>query len=258
LSDSFDIKTIEALVKLQEIDNEVYRYVEQKDQLAKTLNELKVLVGKMQASVDEKRAKLVEVEKWYDEQLVLLKDYTDRINKIKHSLASVSKTKDYLMRQKELENLRRHKQSKEEEVEKVRDTIADFKDAIARDEERIAELSQDTEAEGGATWSQVRQLEETISRISVNREALLPLVPRNVMTRYEQIKRARNGLGIVPADNGECGGCHIRLRDQLFNTVLKRCSLEACPNCNRFLFVQLETAKDAENHDEQKGDASAA
>lgn len=249
MSDSIDVRIIDALVKLQEIDNEVYKYAQQKNQLAATLNELKELVGKMQASVEEKRAKLVEVEKWYDEQLVTLKDYTERINKIKQSLASVSKTKDYLMRQKELENLRRHKQVKEEEIEKVKDTISDFKDAIAREEERIAELSQATEEEGGVTWGQVRQLEETIASISKNRDSLLPVVPKGTLARYEQIKKARDGIAIVTADDGHCGGCHVQLRAQLYNTLLRRQSLESCPNCNRFLYVRSETV-DVADHSE--------
>lgn len=257
MSETFDIRIIEALVQLQEIDNEVYKYVQQKDQLAKTLNELKLLVGKMQASVDEKRVKLVEVQKWYDEQVATLTEYTERINKIKQTLAAVSKTKDYLVRQKEMENLRRHKQVKEEEIEKVKDTISDFKDAIARDEERIAELSRDTEEEGGATWGQVRQLEETIAQISKGRDSLTPLVPRPILSRYEQIKRARDGIAIVPADDEHCGGCHVQLRAQIYNTLLRRQSLEACPICNRFLYVREKTVEQAD-HVEGKDEQSAA
>jgi len=240
---------IYALVELQEIDNEVYKYVLQKEQLANTLNEMKDLVARMEQSVEEKQAKLVDVERWYAEQQDTLKEYNDRMSRIKASLNAVTKTKDYLIRQKELENLRRHKQAKEEEIEKVKDTINDFRDAIERDLQRIEELRQDTEKEGGATWDQVHQLEETIAGISVNRDSILPRIPGNILRRYEQIRDRRDGLAIVEARDGNCHGCFVALRPQQYNQCLKVETLESCPICNRFLYAKEQTVQDAD-HDE--------
>ncbi len=237
---------ISALVELQGIDNEVYKYVLQKDQLANTLNEMKELVSRMEQSVEEKKAKLIDVERWYTEQTETLREYNDRMGRIKASLNSVTKTKDYLVRQKELENLRRHKQSKEEEIEKVKDTINDFRDAIDRDMERIAGLKAETEQEGGATWDQVHQLEETIAEISKRRDAITPRVPGQILRRYEQIKSRRDGLAIVEALDGNCMGCHVALRPQQYNLCLRMESLESCPICNRFLYARDETVQAAE------------
>jgi uncharacterized protein len=241
-------KIINAMVELQEIDNEVYKYAQQKDQLAETLNEMKELVGKMEQSVEDKKAKLVEVERWYQEQADTLKEYNERMSKIKASLNAVTKTKDYLVRQKELENLRRHKQSKEEEIDKVKDTINDFRDAIARDMDRIETMRQDTEEEGGATWDQVHKLEATIDEISKQRVHLLPLVPGNILRRYEQIKKRREGVAIVEAhEDGSCGGCHLQLRPHQYNLCLHMETLESCPYCNRFLYVRQETVEVMKN-----------
>ncbi len=238
---------IYALVELQEIDNEVYKYVLQKEQLANTLNEMKDLVTRMEQSVEEKQAKLVDVERWYSEQQDTLKEYNDRMGRIKASLNAVTKTKDYLIRQKELENLRRHKQSKEDEIEKVKDTINDFRDAIERDLLRIEELRQDTEKEGGATWEQVHQLEETIAEISKSRDSILPRVPRNILGRYERIRDRRDGLAIVEARDGNCYGCFVSLRPQQYNQCLRFETLESCPICNRFLYAREQTVEEADH-----------
>jgi len=240
-------EVIGALVELQTIDNEVYKYMQQKEQLANTLNEMKTLVGRMEQSIADKQTKLADVEKWYQEQLEILKDYNDRMGKIKASLNSVTKTKDYLVRQKELENLRRHKQSKEEEIEKVKDTINDFRDAIAREQNKINEMKSDTEKEGGATWEQVHQLEARTGQISKKRSKLLPIVPPPVLRRYDQIKARREGIAIVEAINGSCGGCHVQLRPQLYNLLLRVESLEACPSCNRFVYVSEETIRNTDH-----------
>jgi len=222
---------------LQQIDNEIYKYVQQKERLASTLSELKDLVTRMEQAVDDKKEKLRDVERWYQEQLETLQGYNERMAKIKASLSSVTKTRDYLIRQKELENLRRHKQAKEDEIEKVKDTIADFRDAIARDMVKIEELRADTEREGGSTWDQVRELEATIAEISKQREGLLPRIPPNILRRYEQIKSRREGVAIVESPDGSCGGCHVQLRPQHFNILLRMESLETCPRCNRYVYV---------------------
>jgi uncharacterized protein len=245
---------IYALVELQAIDNEVYKYVLQKEQLANTLNEMKDLVARMEQSVEEKQAKLVDVERWYAEQQDTLKEYNDRMGRIKASLNAVTKTKDYLIRQKELENLRRHKQAKEEEIEKVKDTINDFRDAIERDLQRIEELRQDTEKEGGATWEQVHELEATIAEISKDRGSIIPRVPGNILRRYEQIRDRRDGLAIVEARDGNCHGCFVALRPQQYNQCLKVESLESCPICNRFLYAKAQTVEDADHDDGSPGD----
>lgn len=243
-------EVIKALVQLQEIDNEVHRFAQQKEKLAHTLNELKELVSKMEQSVEDKKTKLADVENWYQDQVETLKEYNERMTRIKASLQAVTKTKDYLVRQKELENLRRHKQAKEEEIQKVRETIADFKDAIARDQDKISELRKDTEDEGGSTWEQVRQLEGTIAEISKTREHLLPIVPRAILSKYERIKDKRDGLAIVDSTDGSCGGCHVALRAQLFNTLLKMESLENCPMCTRYVYVCEETIAEMMSADE--------
>jgi predicted nucleic acid-binding Zn-ribbon protein len=201
---------------------------------------MKNLVERMEASVDDKKTRLRDAEKWYNEQMDALKDYNDRMAKIKASLNAVTKTKDYLLRQKELENLRRHKQSKEEEIEKVKAMMNDVRDAIDRDLQRINELKTDTEQEGGATWDRVHELEDTIGEISKRRASLLPIIPTSVQRRYEQVKSRREGVAIVPANDGSCGGCHVQLRPQLFNILLRAETIEACPRCNRFVFVNKE------------------
>ncbi len=228
---------IEALIKLQEIDNEVQKYSEQKEKLSDALDELRSLVEKMQSSAEDKKKKLADVKKWYVEQTTIIEDYKKRMGEIKGSLAGITKTKEYLVRQRELENLRRHKQAKEEEVEKVRATIADFQDAIEQEECRIDELRGETEREGGSTLDRVRELQTTIAEISSQRGSLLPLIPSVLLRRYEQVRGARDGVAIVYCDDGSCGGCHVQLRAQVFNTLLRRESIDTCPICNRLICV---------------------
>jgi predicted nucleic acid-binding Zn-ribbon protein len=50
------------------------------------------------------------------------------------------------------------------------------------------------------------------------------------------IARKRNGIAVAEARNGICSVCHVRLRPQVFNTVLKNEAIVQCDSCNRILF----------------------
>ena len=41
---------------------------------------------------------------------------------------------------------------------------------------------------------------------------------------------------MAEARSGICTICHVRLRPQVFNTVLKNESIQQCDSCNRILY----------------------
>ena len=48
--------------------------------------------------------------------------------------------------------------------------------------------------------------------------------------------RKRNGVAVAEARDGICTICHVRLRPQVFNTVLRNDEIIQCDSCNRILY----------------------
>ena len=48
--------------------------------------------------------------------------------------------------------------------------------------------------------------------------------------------RKRNGVAMAEARDGICTICHVRLRPQVFNTVLRNDAILQCDHCNRILY----------------------
>jgi uncharacterized protein len=231
------IEILGTLVELQEIDNELRRYQLRRDELTGKLAELQSLVARMEESIGEKQTKLAEVEAWYREQADSVRMDSERISKLKGSLGSVTKTKEYLLRQREIETLRKAKQSKEEELKKAEEAIEDFRQTILEEEENLDILKKETADEGGEGWNRVKSLEAKMEEIAKGRVGLLPLIPSRFLRKYESVANRRDGLGVVSVADGSCGGCHVQIRPQLFNILLRRESLEICPMCSRFLYI---------------------
>ena len=231
---------LETLVRLQGIDNELRRYQVQRDELTGKLGQLQDLVKRMEASLDEKRNKLGEVETWYKDQLESIRVDDDRISKLKASLSGVTKTKEYLLRQREIETLRKAKQSKEDELKKAQEAINDFRQTIKEEEARLDELRRETEEEGGSGWEQVRLIDERIKEIAVRKEDVIPELPKAIYRKYENIGKRRDGLAVVPVVNDSCAGCNVQIRTQLYNTLYRGETLETCPSCSRFIYIPAE------------------
>jgi predicted nucleic acid-binding Zn-ribbon protein len=58
-----------------------------------------------------------------------------------------------------------------------------------------------------------------------------------MLARYDRVRGARSGLGIVPAIAGRCNGCNMVVPPQVYNEIVACISLHACPSCHRILFV---------------------
>ena len=53
---------------------------------------------------------------------------------------------------------------------------------------------------------------------------------------FELVSRRRNGVGVAQARDGICTICHVRLRPQVFNTVLRNDQIIQCDSCQRILY----------------------
>ena len=50
------------------------------------------------------------------------------------------------------------------------------------------------------------------------------------------MSKRRNGVAMAEARDGICTICHVRLRPQVFNTVLRNEAVIQCDHCQRILY----------------------
>jgi predicted nucleic acid-binding Zn-ribbon protein len=80
------------------------------------------------------------------------------------------------------------------------------------------------------------ELTASLERIAAERATLVAALDKQVLGVFEQVSRKRNGIAIAEARGGVCTICHVRLRPQVFNTVLRNEAIIQCDHCNRILY----------------------
>jgi predicted nucleic acid-binding Zn-ribbon protein len=129
------------------------------------------------------------------------------------------------------------------EIKKIEDAILErmmesdeLTAALKTAEAQLAAETKAIEADRRAVKAQHAEMEAALERIAVERAALIAGLNKDVLATFEAVSRKRNGVAMSEARGGICTICHVRLRPQVFNTVLRNDSILQCDHCNRILY----------------------
>jgi len=107
------------LLALQSVDDEVREFRTERDSLREKITRLKELLALMTTALNEKCGKLDDASRWYREKEAELRSDNEKVKKAKTKLQTVTKNREYMAMQREIESLRKAYLSKEEEILKL-------------------------------------------------------------------------------------------------------------------------------------------
>jgi predicted nucleic acid-binding Zn-ribbon protein len=53
---------------------------------------------------------------------------------------------------------------------------------------------------------------------------------------FNRVLKARQGIAVAQAIGGHCSICHVRLRPQVYNTIITNEEIVQCDSCQRILY----------------------
>ena len=119
-----------------------------------------------------------------------------------------------------------------ERMEGLEGEVAELKAALAELGPKLSELVQTEEA-------RVAGVEEKISTLTDERNAAAENIDASLLKQYEQVRRAKRGVGVVPiVDNQRCGGCSMRLPIHVIQKAKTGKKITRCPSCGRILWAK--------------------
>jgi len=129
------------------------------------------------------------------------------------------------------------------EIKKIEDAILermmesdDQAAAVKTAEAQLAAEQRAIDADRRAGSAAHIEMQAALERIAVQRAALIAGLDKQVLATFDAVSRKRNGVAMSEARAGVCTICHVRLRPQVFNTVLRNDSILQCDHCNRILY----------------------
>lgn len=227
---------MDVLRKMQALDDEIRDIRVGRDALAGNMERLKKVLNHLDRELDDKRGKLAEAETWYRNKTNELEAEREKLNKGKSKLSGVTRSKEYIAVNKELDIARKNIAQKEEEVANLMKAIDEFREAIAKEEAKVGDLRAQAEHTERDNAERLAVMEARIAEVDVRRVKAIGNLDKTIVARYGRIAKARDGIAVVAVKDGGCSGCNMQLQPRFVESILRASSLSACPHCSRYLY----------------------
>jgi predicted nucleic acid-binding Zn-ribbon protein len=241
------LDVIEKLLVLQDRDRKIHRVQQELAQIAPERETLRTRATATQTQLDtaknrvkhiesdrkrlelEVESKKSQIEKYANQQLQTRKneEYKALAHEIETCKTDINKIEDQeivLMEQTEVA-----------QKEVIRATL-EANEAKKLAEKLIAELGQREE-----------NFKKELAELQQGRAELAAVVDESARNRYERLLKGKGDNVVVGINHGVCGGCHMKLQQQLIVTCQAQKEIVTCSSCGRILYytrdMELATAE---------------
>jgi predicted nucleic acid-binding Zn-ribbon protein len=249
------------LLQLQAIDSRVLELKTTITALPKALENDKLNLAKLERMLADEKMQLAETERWRNDQEGLIASEDEAIRKAKSKVQSAKGSKDYSAASREMDNKRRARSEREDEVIKVLGALEKARADMAEHESHVAKLREGVAAEELRISQQMAELEVEATNSAVGRDQIAAQLDATLMQRYAKVHKQR-GNAVVSVRAGVCQGCHMSIPPQLANMLMARKDVQFCPRCNRIIYHEDlltesdDAGTDATSHEKTSGEGA--
>ncbi|MEO8260178.1 MAG: C4-type zinc ribbon domain-containing protein [Acidobacteriota bacterium] len=233
---------LERLIALQQLDSAAHDATRR---LADQSEREKVFAARLQAAGDQLAAARAQLTENQNARRVVEKEVAvqqGRLSKFRDQLMEVKTNREFQAIQHEIETAQNEVKSLEEKVLEHMIAADDLTSVVKRGEAGLASEQKAVDADRDKMLAENGELKTAAARMAAERTALVAAIDQRLLAIYDGVAKKRNGIAVAEARDGICGICHVRLRPQVFNTVLKNEQILQCDYCNRILYHTPKTA----------------
>lgn len=229
---------MDVLRKLQALDDESRDIRVSRDAMVSSMERLQKVLNHLDRELVDKRDKLTEAETWNRTKTAELEAEREKLAKAKAKLSGVTRSKEYVAVNKELETVRKTITQREDEIKNLDTAVNEFRDAISREEQKVQDLRSQAAAEERSNKERLAVMDARIAEVDLRRKAITSRLDNSIVNRYARIAQARGGVAVVRVLDSACKGCNMILQPRFVENILRASSIVMCPHCSRYLYAE--------------------
>jgi predicted nucleic acid-binding Zn-ribbon protein len=231
---------LQTLIELQKYDArisaleaEAARLPKQIESIQSSLAEAKKQVETIKTRLDTTRKELRAKEK--DLEVVGAKR-----SKLEARLYEVKTNKEYSAALLEIEDSKQEKAKTEEEILVLMELHERLNVEIREAEGRFKSRQEQATQDEGVVRKKLAAVEEELGSIRSERNGRARDIPPGLLSDYERLLRARNGVAVAAVNaSAVCGGCRVTIRPQAIQELRSAITaMMRCESCGRYLYWQ--------------------
>jgi predicted nucleic acid-binding Zn-ribbon protein len=229
-------RSIESLLKLQEIDAQLFQIETEEGQLPAPHLEMQTKLNEAQKAFQTAERGHRDFERERRSLELRTMTLAEDLKRSEAKRRDVRNTKEEFAANKEFENF----QKKVAETQKLFEEKTELVNQKSKIKEEKQQLFSTIQAEmkklDEARAARLSDLKSLKQKLSSQRDEYITKVDELVFSMYERIQKLRKGSGIAIVKNSICMGCHVALPPQMVLRLDKLAEIITCPSCSRILF----------------------
>ena len=228
---------MDALLTLQRHDSLILEARRKRDDIPRRREALREAVNRAKAALEEAKKDLEQARLQRRSVEKEVEGITGDSNKLERQLHDVKTNKEYQAILHEIELLKNKRSDYEtrilESYEREESLVAAVRAAerAVQSEEAKLREGEETLVKEGA------DLDQALHSMEQDRNSVKPRVPPPLLSRYDRLLGARDGVAVAEIRKGACGACFKGLTPHALQEARRGEAIQTCEACGRILIL---------------------
>jgi predicted nucleic acid-binding Zn-ribbon protein len=228
---------LEHLIRLQQLDStalDATRRLASAPEQEQAFDTRLQLARERVATAKQRLADNQEARRTVEKEVAV---HQGRLSKFREQAMAVKTNQEYHAIQKEITYAQGEIKTLEETILERMLEADELSAQAKRADAELAAEQRTVDADRKKMSTEHVELKSLLERTVTERAAIIAVLDQQVLRIFEVIARRRNGVAVAEARDGICTICHVRLRPQVFNNVLRSTEIVQCDSCQRILYA---------------------
>lgn len=241
---NIDLKSqLSNLIKLQELDSEIYNLKREKEVKPEEIKALQVVFEAKKQHLSELETRSLNLQKQRKAAELELASKEEVIKKLQTQLYSLKTNKEYQTMLQQIQDAKADASVIEDKILEIFDQADKVRIEMEKEKGKLEEEEKVFNEQKKKVDDRIKEIEERLAQLEGQRKQAVPDVEPRIFSQYERILNNRDGLAIVSVKGGNtCGGCNMFVPPQVINMIKMYDRVITCEMCNRMLYIKDEGA----------------
>ncbi len=229
------------LVALQHVDTKLDAIEMLRGDLPKLVESLKSEVTSLREEIESDKQ---SIQNFLAERVSLDNDialHNEKMKKYQEQLYKATSNKEYEATSSQIDFCEQEISRLKTRFTEVELKMMELDEGLKPKEERLKALELDFGEREKELNEKINETAKEESDLKAQRATIATLVRKDVLNKYERIRKAKNGMAVAMVVKDSCGGCFNMIPPQIVIELRKRDMIRTCEFCGRILYSEDES-----------------
>jgi len=238
-------ETLKLLYRLQTVDSSLDDLEDMKGDLPEAVRKLQTEADRLSGLIKEKQGVITASIIARDKADVDILEFKEKLEKYKTQQYEVRSNKEYDALTKEIDFATDAIINSQKQFETLENTMTSAKTEIETLTKQLEELTVQLDEKQAELAEVSKANEDEELGLKHQREKIVVRLESDILSRYDRIRKGRNGKAVVAVRRNSCGGCHNKIPPQRLLELRTQSKMFMCEHCGRII-ISAELAQASE------------